>query len=175
MSTITAPVQKDNKAAKSKVKPDQVAPVQPSPEAKPEAQQGESPKPEAKEPTPKEALLAKVKKAIADCASRTPAEMRAILTAAMGEVTATCPNVTLSENKEQRAAQMDALRKQRAELGWQVCARLIGDAIAAIPGADVTFHYQAKPLANGSLVAVEKKTVKTKAPKGSGKRALVIQ
>ncbi len=123
----------------------------------------------------RDTLLAKVNAMVADCKGRSPAEQRAILNSAMEHVTGTCPNVTFSENKEQRTAQLNALREKRANLGWQVCARIIGDAVAAIPGAEQVRSFAAQPMANGSLRARETITTTSKAPKGSGKRAVVIR
>ncbi len=133
----------------------------------------EAPKPE--EVTPRQALLAKVNAAISDCKGRAPAEQRAILATAFKVVSDSSPEVTFSENKEQRAAQLTALRETRKNLGWQDCAKLLGNAIAAIPGSESVETFAAQPMANGSLRARKLIVTTSKAAKGAGKRAVVIR
>ncbi len=106
-------------------------------------------------PTAKEALLAKVNEAIAAAKGQPTDKAIVILRDALASVHASCPDVELSSNKEQRSAQLKALRESRANLGWQVAARMLGDAIAQCDGVEQKRTYSARQLVNGNLSAVE--------------------
>lgn len=105
--------------------------------------------------TARDALLAKVRKGIESTQGQTPDKAIVILRETMKTVEMSCPNVEFSSNKEQRTAQLKQLRESRANLGWQVAARMVGDAIAAVEGVQVVHRYSAKPHVNGDLVATE--------------------
>lgn len=124
------------------------------------------PTPTATENPAKVALLAKVTAAISEAKGKPAPAALVILRNALQEVHASCPDVAFSENKEQRTAQLKALRETRANLGWQQAARMLGDAIANVDGVEQVRRFGARQLVNGSLVATESIRSTLKASKG---------
>lgn len=114
--------------------------------------------------SPRDTLHNAVAQAVKDAAGKSPAESIAILRKAMELVRNAVPDVEFSSNKEQRAAQLKALREQRAAMGTQQLARVICDALAKIPGAEESRRYSARILANGGLTATETIRTAVKSP-----------
>lgn len=144
--TPAAPVQAAQpKAKKAKVKA-----------AKPAATTEPQPNPA------RDKLHGEVSAMIESVQGKRPDERLVVLRKAMETVRLAVPDVPLSENKEQRGAQLKALREARAAMGTQVLARIIGDAIAATDGATQTRRFSARMLTNGALSAVESITTRLK-------------
>lgn len=116
--------------------------------------------PEAK--TPREIFLAKVSAAISAAKGQALNLAVPLLEKALKDTHDEVPSPDFGvlglegdAHKATRTKMLTDCREKRAALGFQVAARVLNDAIAAVNGATVTNTYGVRQLTTGGLVSVE--------------------